>query len=108
MLNCVMRRLESLSNPLLGVADLPALIALGHQVGATVVVDSTFTTPVLQRPLQLGADIVMHSVTKYIGGHSDLLMGALVAADDTVAEVRRLAPLLFDNIQLLTSVLSTG
>lgn len=49
-------------------------------MGATVVVDSTFTTPLLQRPLQLGADIVMHSVTKYIGGHSDLLMGALVAA----------------------------
>ena len=57
-------------------------------MGATIVVDSTFTTLILQRPMQLGADIVMHSATKYIGGHSDLLMGALVAADDALAEVR--------------------
>ena len=78
-----MRRihLETPSNPLLGVADLPALIDAGHKAGALVVVDSTFTTPLLQRPLQLGADINMHSVTKYIGGHSDLLMGALVLND---------------------------
>ena len=80
-------RIESPSNPLLGVADLPALISAGHRVGASVVVDSTFTTPLLQRPLELGADIAMHSVTKFIGGHSDLLMGALVAADPKVAQV---------------------
>lgn len=80
-------RIESPSNPLLGVADLPALIAAGHKAGATVLIDSTFTTPLLQRPLDLGADIAMHSVTKYIGGHSDLLMGALVASDPARIEV---------------------
>lgn len=82
------RRLEPPSNPLLGVADLPALIdSAHHQTGALVVVDSTFTTPILQRPLEMGADFVMHSVTKYIGGHSDLLMGALVARAPAHAEV---------------------
>lgn len=77
--------IESPSNPMLGVADIPALIKAGHAVGATVVVDCTFTTPLLQRPLELGADVVMHSVTKFIGGHSDLLMGALVFADPALA-----------------------
>lgn len=80
-------RIESPSNPLLGVADLPALIAAGHKAGAIVAVDTTFTTPILQRPLQLGADITMHSATKFIGGHSDLLMGALVASDKALAQV---------------------
>lgn len=74
--------LESPSNPLLQVADLPALIAAGHAAGALVVVDNTFATPLLQRPLALGADIVMHSTTKYFGGHSDVLGGALVFAHD--------------------------
>jgi len=78
--------IESPSNPLLGVADLPALIAAGHKAGAIVAVDTTFTTPILQRPLQLGADITMHSATKFIGGHSDLLMGALVASDKALAQ----------------------
>lgn len=83
-----MCRLESPSNPLLGVADLPALIEAGHRAGATIVVDSTFTSPFVQRPLLLGADIVMHSATKYISGHSDLLMGALVVADPAEAKVQ--------------------
>lgn len=96
--------LESPTNPLLQVADLAACIAAGHGAGATVVVDNTFATPVLQQPLTLGADIVLHSVTKAISGHSDLLMGAVVARDPATAEtlrVRRVllgaAPSAFDS-----------
>jgi cystathionine gamma-synthase len=70
--------LESVTNPLMAVADLPALIAAAHEAGALVCVDSTFSTPMCVRPLELGADVVMHSVTKYLSGHSDVLMGALV------------------------------
>ena len=71
----------------MAVADLPALIQAGHAAGALVVVDSTFCTPLLQRPLQLGADIAMHSVTKFIAGHSDILMGALVASKPGLVQV---------------------
>lgn len=78
--------LESPTNPMLQVADLPACIAAAHAVGALILVDNTFATPILQTPLVLGADVVMHSVTKAIGGHSDLLMGALVARDGDLAE----------------------
>ena len=74
--------IETPSNPLLKVSDIAALAALGHAAGARVVVDNTFATPLLQRPLALGADIVMHSTTKYFGGHSDVLGGALVFAQD--------------------------
>lgn len=70
---------EILSNPLSRVADAPALIALAHQHGVRVVVDSTFTSPYLIQPLALGADLVMHSATKYIGGHGDVLAGIVVA-----------------------------
>jgi cystathionine gamma-synthase len=70
--------LESVTNPLIGIPDLPALIAGAHDVGALVCVDSTFSTPLLLRPLELGADVVMHSATKYLSGHSDLIMGGLV------------------------------
>jgi cystathionine gamma-synthase len=73
--------LESVTNPLLVVPDLPALIEAGHRVGAVVCVDATFSTPLVVRPLELGADVVMHSATKYISGHSDVLMGALVVRD---------------------------
>ena len=73
--------MESPTNPKLDVVDLPAVIGLAKRAGALVVVDNTFATPILQRPLTLGADLVMHSGTKLIGGHSDLLLGALVAAD---------------------------
>jgi cystathionine gamma-synthase len=72
--------LESPSNPLLKVTDLAAAIALAREAGALTVVDSTFATPVLQRPLALGADVVLHATTKYLGGHSDVQGGALVFA----------------------------
>ncbi|MEX0426492.1 PLP-dependent aspartate aminotransferase family protein [Nocardioides sp. DS6] len=74
---------ESPTNPAMEVADIPAIIAAAHEAGARVVIDNTFATPVLQNPLALGADIVVHSATKYIAGHSDVLMGAIVVADDT-------------------------
>jgi cystathionine gamma-synthase len=74
--------IETPSNPLLKVCDVTALAGIGHAAGATVVVDNTFATPLLQRPLALGADVVMHSTTKYFGGHSDVLGGALVFARD--------------------------
>lgn len=72
---------ETPSNPLLGIADLIGWAALAHQAGALLVVDNTFASPYLQRPLDLGADIVVHSTTKYIGGHSDVLGGAVVVSD---------------------------
>jgi cystathionine gamma-synthase len=71
---------ESPTNPALEVADLPAAIAAGHDAGAVVVVDNTFATPMLQRPLDTGADVVVHSATKFLAGHSDVVMGALVTA----------------------------
>src|SRR3954467_15215639 len=81
--------LESPTNPLLGVADLPVLCAAARERRMLCVVDNTFATPLLQRPLQLGADLVVHSATKAMGGHSDLLLGAVVAAHEThLAAVR--------------------
>jgi cystathionine gamma-synthase len=74
--------IESPSNPLLKIVDIGAVTAVAHDVGARVVVDNTFATPALQRPLALGADAVVHSVTKYIGGHSDLVGGAVVTSDE--------------------------
>ena len=74
--------LESPTNPALEIADIPVLSAAAREAGAYVVVDNTFATPVLQQPLTLGADIVLHSVTKYLAGHSDVLMGALVTRDE--------------------------
>ena len=73
--------LESPTNPLIDVADLPELCQFGRSTGAIVAVDNTFATPLVQRPLDLGADLVLHSATKFIGGHSDLLMGIAVATD---------------------------
>lgn len=72
--------IETPSNPLMKVSDLAALAELGHAAGAVVVADNTFATPLLQRPIAHGADVVMHSTTKYFGGHSDVLGGALVFA----------------------------
>jgi cystathionine gamma-synthase len=72
--------LESPTNPMMEVCDIRAAVAAGKAQGALVAVDNTFCTPMRQRPLELGADIVMHSATKYIAGHSDALLGALVAA----------------------------
>jgi len=73
---------ETPSNPLLRVVDIACIAELAHEAGAICAVDNTWGTPVLQRPLELGADIVMHSTTKYLGGHSDVLSGALVAKQD--------------------------
>ncbi|SHH22773.1 cystathionine gamma-synthase [Jatrophihabitans endophyticus] len=69
---------EAVSNPLLTVADLPAVAAIAHEAGALLGVDATFSTPLAVRPLDLGADVVMHSATKYLAGHSDALIGVLV------------------------------
>jgi cystathionine gamma-synthase len=74
--------IETPSNPLLKIVDIAAVAALAHLADARVVVDNTFATPALQRPLALGADAVVHSVTKYIGGHSDLVGGAIVTSDE--------------------------
>jgi len=79
--------LESPTNPALEVADLPPIIEAAHAAGAYVVVDNTFATPLLQQPLSLGADIVVHSATKFIAGHSDVLLGALVTPDDQLYDV---------------------
>jgi len=78
--------LESPTNPLLNVVDIRAAAEAAHTVGALVVVDNTFATPYLQRPLELGADVVLHSTTKYLGGHSDIIGGFLATNDPTVAE----------------------
>ncbi len=75
--------LETISNPLLQLCDLPAIAQAAHQIGAVVVVDSTFTSPVLIRPLEYGADLVMHSATKYLGGHGDSLGGVVIARSQT-------------------------
>ena len=73
--------LETPSNPMLRIVDVAAVAQATHEAGARVVVDNTFATPALQRPLELGADAVVHSVTKFIGGHSDLIGGAVVTSD---------------------------
>jgi cystathionine gamma-synthase len=77
---------ETPTNPLLGIVDIAALAAIAHESGALLGVDNTFATPYLQRPIAFGADVVMHSTTKYLGGHSDVVGGALVLADHDVAE----------------------
>ena len=78
--------IETPSNPLLRITDLDAVIAAAHAVGALVVVDNTFLSPALQQPLRHGADLVVHSTTKYINGHSDVVGGAVVARDPVVLE----------------------
>ena len=78
--------LETPTNPWLKVIDIEAVAAIARDAGARVVVDNTFATPYLQRPLELGADVVVHSVTKYLGGHSDLIGGAVVTSDDDLIE----------------------
>jgi cystathionine beta-lyase/cystathionine gamma-synthase len=77
---------ETPSNPLLRLTDLTAMAEVAHGAGALLVVDNTFATPYLQRPLELGADLVLHSLTKYLGGHSDVVGGALCGNDDTLRE----------------------
>jgi cystathionine gamma-synthase len=78
--------LETPTNPLLNIIDIRAAAAAAHDVGAVVVVDNTFASPYLQQPLELGADVVLHSTTKYLGGHSDLVGGFVATNDPTIAE----------------------
>lgn len=73
--------IETPTNPLLGIADIVALAGVAHDAGALLVVDNTFASPYLQQPLTLGADVVVHSTTKYVGGHSDVVGGALIVHD---------------------------
>ncbi|MCG8919997.1 cystathionine gamma-synthase [Actinokineospora sp. PR83] len=77
---------ETPTNPLLGIADIAALAAVSAEAGAKLVIDNTFATPYLQSPLGLGADVVLHSTTKYLGGHSDVVGGALITSDDELHE----------------------
>jgi cystathionine gamma-synthase len=77
---------ETPTNPLLSIADIAALASIAHDAGALLVVDNTFASPYLQQPLALGADVVVHSTTKYLGGHSDVVGGALVASDAELGE----------------------
>src|ERR1019366_6987614 len=77
---------ETPSNPLLSIADITALAQIAHDGGALLVVDNTFASPYLQQPLSLGADVVVHSTTKYLGGHSDVVGGALIVADAGLGE----------------------
>ena len=80
---------ETPTNPLVGIAELDRLVEGAHAAGAEVVVDATFATPLLQRPLELGADVAVHSATKFIGGHSDLMLGVATARDpERVAALR--------------------
>ncbi|MGL5811338.1 MAG: cystathionine gamma-synthase [Nocardioides sp.] len=78
--------IETPTNPLLNIGDLEALAGVAHEAGALLVVDNTFASPYLQQPLSLGADVVVHSTTKYVGGHSDVIGGALVVRDSGLAE----------------------
>src|SRR4029077_3314549 len=80
--------IETITNPLCGVPDIEAIARMARDRGVRVLVDNTFATPILCRPLELGADLVMHSATKYIGGHSDLLAGVVVGASDLIAAAR--------------------
>lgn len=84
--NTKMLWLETPSNPMLNIIDIKAVSDLAKRNNVTIAVDNTFASPYLQNPLVLGADIVIHSVTKYLGGHSDLVMGAVVCKDDALAE----------------------
>lgn len=77
---------ETPTNPMLNIVDIKALSVIAKRHGAMLCVDNTFATPYLQNPLDLGADLVMHSATKYLGGHSDVVMGALVTSDEALAE----------------------
>jgi cystathionine gamma-synthase/methionine-gamma-lyase len=89
---------ETISNPLLKVADLPALAEVAHRHGAALLVDNTFATPLLVQPLKLGADVVIHSATKYLGGHGDALGGVVVTSEATKAELFEILKLAGGNL----------
>lgn len=78
--------IESPANPLLSITDIQAVSRLAHERGVLVVVDNTFMSPYLQKPLLLGADVVVHSATKYLAGHSDVVAGLAVVRDDELVE----------------------
>ena len=80
---------ETISNPLMEVDDLPAISKIAHAHGCKMVVDNTFATPAVARPLEMGADIVVYSATKYLGGHSDIIGGAAVSNKENIAQIRR-------------------
>lgn len=84
--NTKMIWVETPTNPMMNIVDISAMSSVAKKAGAMLCVDNTFATPYLQNPLDLGADIVMHSVTKYLGGHSDVVMGALVTSDEKIAK----------------------
>jgi len=94
---------ETPTNPLLSIADIRALAQAAHEAGALLVVDNTFASPYLQQPLTLGADVVVHSTTKYLGGHSDVVGGALVLADTVLADT-----VLADTVLADTGLADTG
>ena len=77
---------ETPTNPMLNIIDIESLGKISKKHNLLFAVDNTFATPYLQKPLELGADIVMHSLTKYMGGHSDVVMGAIICKDDAIAE----------------------
>lgn len=83
--NTKMIWVETPTNPMMNIVDIEAMAKISKSAGAMLCVDNTFATPYLQNPLDLGADVVMHSVTKYLGGHSDVVMGALVCSDENIA-----------------------
>lgn len=78
--------LESPTNPTLKISDIKKIVSIAHAYHAWVVVDNTFATPIAQKPIQLGADIVIHSGTKYLGGHSDLVAGLVIVKSKELAE----------------------
>ncbi len=84
---------ETISNPLMEVIDIPAIAALAHEHGCKLVVDNSFATPAVARPLEMGADVVVYSATKYLGGHSDIIGGAAVGSEAEMKEIRRCATL---------------
>jgi cystathionine beta-lyase/cystathionine gamma-synthase len=94
---------ESITNPTLDVLDLPAIARLAHDHGAKLAVDATFVTPVLQRPAAHGADLVVHSATKYLGGHGDLIAGLVAASGELLGDVRRLAIVAGGNAEPFTA-----
>ncbi|MBC7223387.1 MAG: PLP-dependent transferase [Anaerolineae bacterium] len=97
---------ETISNPLLKVADVPALVEMAHRAGALVVLDHTFATPYLLQPAALGVDLVVHSATKYLGGHGDVLAGVVVSSAEHIAQAREWMKVLGANLAPDTAYLA--
>ncbi len=97
---------ETLSNPLLKVADVPALVEMAHRAGALVVLDHTFATPYLLQPAAFGVDVIVHSATKYLGGHGDVLAGVVVSSAEQIARAREWMKVLGANLAPDTAYLA--